>query len=103
MNKIKEIFLVISFFIFVSSCGAGSALAPKKKSGADEFLVKKKSPLVMPPSYGDLPEPIENDKKLEENNIDIKKLLTGKKSKEIEVEGNNKIESLILNEINKKN
>ena len=34
---------------------------PKKKS-SDEFLVEKKSPLVMPPDFNDLPSP-----KLEEN------------------------------------
>jgi len=29
----------------------------KKKSSADEFLVEKKSPLVLPPVYGELPLP----------------------------------------------
>jgi hypothetical protein len=33
------------------------ALAPIKKDGGDEFLVKKKSPLVIPPSYSELPKP----------------------------------------------
>ena len=28
-----------------------------KKENSDEFLVEKKSPLVMPPSYEDLPTP----------------------------------------------
>ena len=28
-----------------------------KKKGSDEFLVEKKSPLVLPPSFGELPEP----------------------------------------------
>ena len=29
----------------------------KKKNGSDEFLVEKKSPLVMPPNYDELPIP----------------------------------------------
>ena len=29
----------------------------KKKNNNDEFLVEKKSPLVMPPNYDDLPVP----------------------------------------------
>ena len=29
----------------------------KKKDGADEFLVEKKNPLVLPPNYNDLPKP----------------------------------------------
>ena len=42
---------------------------PKKK-GSDEFLVEKKSPLVLPPSFGELPEP---GKEPEENIISDKK------------------------------
>ena len=57
MSKIKRIFLILGLFVIVTSCGVGQALAPQKKSGTDEFLVKKKSPLVMPPSYGELPTP----------------------------------------------
>ena len=41
-----------------------------KKKGSDEFLVKKKSPLVLPPSFGELPEP---GKEFEENIISDKK------------------------------
>ena len=42
MHEIKKIFLILSLFILLSSCGVGKALAPQKKSGSDEFLVKKK-------------------------------------------------------------
>ena len=41
-----------------------------KKKGSDEFLVEKKSPLVLPPSFGELPEP---GKQPEENIISEKK------------------------------
>ena len=41
-----------------------------KKKGSDEFLVEKKSPLVLPPSFEELPEP---GKKPEENIISDKK------------------------------
>tara|TARA_B100001287_G_C22216269_1_gene314790 strand:+ start:79 stop:351 length:273 start_codon:yes stop_codon:yes gene_type:complete len=49
----------------------------QKKNSTDEFLVEKKSPLVMPPEYNELPVPeIENfESEIEEEN-DIKKLLT---------------------------
>lgn len=55
----------------------------------------------MPPSYGELPTPSEtkDERDIEEN--DIKKLLTGKKSKKLDTSGNSEIESLILKEINK--
>ena len=42
----------------------------KQKKGSDEFLVEKKSPLVLPPSFGELPEP---GKKPKENKISDKK------------------------------
>ena len=101
MHEVKKIFLILSLLILLSSCGVGKALAPQKKSGSDEFLVKKKSPLTMPPSYGELPTPSEKEQIPEEEKIDIKKILTGKKSKTLETNSSNKIENLILKEINK--
>ena len=43
----------------------------KKKNSSDEFLVEKKSPLVMPPDYNELPTPKTNndDQVIEENKI----------------------------------
>ena len=101
MHEIKKIFLILSLLILLSSCGVGKALAPQKKSGSDEFLVKKKSPLTMPPSYGELPTPSEKEQRPEEEKTDIRKILTGKKSKTLETNSSNKIENLILKEINK--
>ena len=47
---------------------------PKKKS-SDEFLVEKKSPLVMPPEFGELPIP--NEVKKDNNDeADMKSLLS---------------------------
>ena len=42
----------------------------KKKSSGDEFLVEKKSPLVLPPEYGELPLPGQTNikKKNDQNN-----------------------------------
>ena len=49
----------------------------QKKYGTDEFLVEKKSPLVMPPEYNELPTPeIENLENEVIEDDDIKKLLT---------------------------
>ena len=101
MHEVKKIFLILSLLILLNSCGVGKALAPQKKSGSDEFLVKKKSPLTMPPSYGELPTPSEKEQRPEEEKTDIKKILTGKKSKTLETNSSNKIENLILKEINK--
>ena len=50
--------------------------------GGDEFLVKKKSPLVMPPSYNELPEPSQKQSQDADNsqNTDIKSLIINKSS-----------------------
>ena len=65
--------LIASFLIllFLNSCGSvAEGLGSSKKKGSDEFLVEKKSPLVLPPSFGELPEP---GKEPEENIISNKK------------------------------
>ena len=48
----KNINLIL-IFLLLTSCG-GFKL---KKENVDEFLVEKKSPLVMPPEFGKLPLP----------------------------------------------
>ena len=62
MSKIFIIFIIV---ITLTSCqSAKDALTLKKKSNADEFLVEKKSPLVLPPDYGKLPLPVDEQEKL---------------------------------------
>ena len=49
----------------------------QKKNSTDEFLVEKKSPLVMPPEFSKLPKPEVTDNETQEfQNNDIKKLIT---------------------------
>ena len=69
----KTNLLIASFLIllFLNSCGTiAEGLGGSKKKGSDEFLVEKKSPLVLPPSFGELPEP---GKEPEQNIISYKK------------------------------
>mgnify|MGYP001279136981 CR=1 FL=1 len=66
MNKILRFFLILILFAVISSCGTiKEGFSNQKKGGSDEFLVEKKSPLVMPPNFNELPKPkekIEEDK-----------------------------------------
>ena len=56
----KKNFIFLVFFLFLVNCqSAKDALTLKKKPASDEFLVEKKSPLVLPPDYGELPIPNE--------------------------------------------
>ena len=80
MNKINII--IITFFI-ISSCGsvkdAGKVLRNEKVKSSDEFLVKKKDPLELPPNFDEIPEPgvaIKLENKEEKiNKFDLLKML----------------------------
>ena len=62
MKNLLLIFVLLSLLAGCNSVKDGLTL--KKKSGADEFLVKKKNPLVLPPEFSELPNPdSENSKK----------------------------------------
>ena len=75
-NNILLIFL-ISIFIFNSCTTVKDGFSSQKKNSTDEFLVKKKSPLIMPPEFDELPLPKDINQKLENNEkTDIKKLIT---------------------------
>ena len=104
-DNMKKIYLIIVATFILNSCGgfkdAGKVLRNEKIRTTDEFLVKKKEPLVLPPDYNELPEP--GSAKKETNNTEedkIKKILKVKKDKE-ESNSNkdSSIEKIILNEI----
>ena len=73
--KILKFFLILSLYILVSSCGTvKEAFTNQKKNSSDEFLVEKKSPLVMPPDYNDLPVP-NTQNNIDENSNNIESLI----------------------------
>ena len=66
--------IYILLFVFLTSCAdtfdsVKRGLTGAKKSSADEFLVKKKDPLILPPDYENLPSPDERNLVLEEDSI----------------------------------
>ena len=67
----KKYSLLLTLFFILSACQSmEDALTLKKKNNSDEFLVEKKSPLVLPPNYGELPLPGEeiSEKQIEDDN-----------------------------------
>ena len=82
MKKLKY-YLFLILFLFLSVCGTvKEAFSNQKKNSSDEFLVEKKSPLVMPPDFDELPIPKIKKKiliKMKEKN-NIKKLIIKKKN-----------------------
>jgi len=80
MNKYLRISLLLIFILTIFGCNTlKKGLVPKKKSGADEFLIEKKKPLVMPPAYGELPTPTLQKVKKEQK-PDIQKIIKGDNS-----------------------
>ena len=79
MKKFK-IIIVISIAILLSSCGTVKKGFSNQKNNSDEFLVEKKSPLVMPPDYNELPIP--GEEKVEKETKDIKSLILKSKQNE---------------------
>ena len=59
----KKILYILSLIFFVISCNSFDSvkrgLTGEKVTSTDEFLIKKKDPLVMPPDYENLPTPDE--------------------------------------------
>ena len=91
----KKILLLIILINFVSGCqSAKDALTLKKKNNTDEFLVEKKSPLVLPPNYGELPVPADSNNKLDKKNNDIQATLNNERLKINETIKNSKPSSL---------
>ena len=79
--KLFKYYIVISIAIILSSCGTvRDGFSNQKKNSSDEFLVEKKSPLVMPPNYNELPIP--NEEKMEKETKDIKSLILKSKQNE---------------------
>ena len=79
MKKIKlNLILLLALFPFITFCGGlRDALEGNKRSDqSDEFLVKKKNPLQMPPDINKLPMPGDNvEISSQTNNDGVKNLL----------------------------
>jgi len=76
-----KFYIVLSIVIFLSSCSSiKKGFVNEKKDNSDEFLVEKKSPLVMPPDYNELPIPKKENVEKETN--DIKSLISKTKNDE---------------------
>ena len=76
----KKTIYILTIIFFVTSCetmhSAKRALTGEKKVSTDEFLIKKKDPLILPPDYENLPIPDERIAITEEISIFEKTLGT---------------------------
>ena len=90
MKKINILLiLLISILIFNSCATVKEGFRSQKKNSTDEFLVEKKSPLVMPPEFNELPTPDNNNQNSENNEeTNIKKLITNNENSSTENSSN---------------
>jgi len=101
MSNYKK-FIILNIILMLYSCGTiKEGFTNQKKNSSDEFLVEKKSPLVMPPSYGELPIP-SNDKTTKESQTNKIESLISKKKDNEKLENSDSVKSfeeVILNKI----
>ena len=102
IKNIKSSLLIIFSTILLFNCSTvQKAFDPQNKNTSEEFLVEKKSPLSIPPSFEELPVP-SNEKVDKESKINnVKSLITEKNNNEkLEVlESDKDFEQLILDKI----
>ena len=102
IKNIKFSFLIIISTILLSSCGSvQKAFDPQNKNTSEEFLVEKKSPLSIPPSFEKLPIPSNEKVDKESKNNNIESLITEKNNNETleDVESDNNFEQSIIDKI----
>ena len=108
MQKILNKIIIIIFFL-ITACASSwedvkKGLGGAKRTSTDEFLVRKKEPLVMPPKWKNLPEPgglMKSDDEVMEA-TDIEELIKLGKNKESSTnyeQGNGSLEESILKKI----
>ena len=110
MKKTSPLISSFLILLFLNSCGTvAEGLGGSKKKGSDEFLVEKKSPLVLPPSFGELPEPgkepkenIISEKKDTSDIEDIINQSSSTNTSEKSDDTKNSIEQSIIKKINEK-
>ena len=101
MKKISSILLLATVFFTFQSCQTvKEGFTSQKKKSTDEFLVEKKSPLVMPPEFNELPLPktFENIEENESGN-NIEKLISNNNSPKVSQPQDKNFENLIIEKI----
>ena len=102
----KKLVLIILSLLFVSCSGisdVGKVMRNEKTVTTDEFLVKKRKHLILPPDYNEIPEPGEISEKKKTEEDKIKKILKAPQEENNSgiKEGGSSVENSILKKIRK--
>ena len=106
MKKNNPLIKVFLFLLFLNSCSSiAEGLGGAKQRNSDEFLVKKKAPLVLPPDFEQLPEPgVSPDEDKVLNTLSIEEIIGQSETNKTSTEtnsSNSSIEKSIIEKINK--
>ena len=102
MKKFLFIIFLLTSYIFLKSCGSVSdakkVLSNEKIRTNDEFLVKKREPLTLPPDFSEIPRPesLKNEKVIKKSNIET---ILKVSEEEAGNKKTSKVEQAIINEI----
>jgi len=103
MNKIILIFILLTCSFLFSCQAVKDGLSGRKSENSDEFLVKKKNPLVLPPDYMELPKPEspDNNQEIIEEQTNVEDLIKNSSDNKKEVQSKNygKAENFVLENI----
>ena len=96
----RKITYILLLFLFTGSCAdtfssVKRGLTGAKKNSADEFLVEKKDPLILPPDFENLPIP-------DDEIADIEEVSIFEKTLEDSTEENSPVSDSVENSILKK-
>ena len=103
LKMYKKIIFFILLSILITSCADDWAsvkrgLTGEKKQSSDEFFVKKKDPLILPPDYENLPVPTDA-KNTQDFSKSFKKQVTKNSENENSNQSTGSAESSILKKI----
>ncbi len=98
--KIFKIIFLLLILIQINNCTNFNEAMSGKSKTTDEFLVKKKDPLALPPKFEELPLP-ESQKQVKEKSIE--KMLGSKSDSSGKSENISNLENMVLKELRKNN
>ena len=103
MKKFNLLFILGIALIILSGCNTiKKGFKNPKKNSSDEFLVEKKSPLVMPPEFNELPVPNQNEDTSQKQENNIKNLISDNNGNTDQEASNSDLEGSILSKIKNK-
>tara|TARA_B100000686_G_C16055219_1_gene601884 strand:- start:184 stop:495 length:312 start_codon:yes stop_codon:yes gene_type:complete len=101
----KRIIYILSLIFFITSCETMQTvkrgLTGEKENSTDEFFIKKKDPLILPPDFEDLPSP-DNAPTESAEAVDLEKSLGISIEEESTETGSSSAENSILKKIRSK-